>query len=44
MPIGLALWASVASLAGPGTLIAAGAGISLLVAVALTRPWLWEVD
>jgi hypothetical protein len=45
MPIGLALWASVASLAGPGTLIAFGAGVSsVMIAVALTRPWLWEVD
>jgi MFS family permease len=45
MPVGLALWAAVAGLAPPGTLIAAGAAVStLLMLVPLTRPWLHAVD
>jgi MFS family permease len=45
MPVGLAIWASVANLAPPGVLIASGAAVSSgLVAITLTRRWLWEVD
>ena len=45
MPVGLAIWASVANVAPPGVLIASGAGVSsVLVAIALTRRWLWEID
>jgi len=45
MPIGLAVWAAIANLAAPGAMIAAGALIScVLVSLALTRRWLWEVD
>ena len=45
MPVGLAIWASVANVAPPGALIASGAGVSsVLVAIALTRRWLWEID
>jgi hypothetical protein len=44
-PIGFALWAAVANLAPPGVLIASGAGVScVLISLALTRRWLWEVD
>jgi MFS family permease len=45
MPIGLAIWAGIAGLAAPGTMIATGAFISCaLVGLTLTRRWLWEVD
>src|ERR671938_465237 len=45
MPIGLAIWAGIAGLAAPGTIIATGALISsILVGLTLTRRWLWEVD
>jgi MFS family permease len=45
MPVGLALAAGVAGLTAPGTLIAAGAGVNaILLAIALTRPWLRAVD
>jgi MFS family permease len=45
MPIGLALWGSIAGVAAPGRLIAAGALISgTMLAVVLTRPWLRAVD
>ena len=45
MPLGLALAAGVSGLAAPGTLIAAGAGMNaVLLAIALTRPWLRAVD
>ena len=45
MPVGLALAAGVSGLAAPGTLIAAGAGVNaVLLAIALTRPWLRAVD
>jgi MFS family permease len=45
MPVGLAIWAGVANLAPPGLLIASGAGVScVLISLALTRRWLWEVD
>jgi MFS family permease len=45
MPVGLAVAAAVSNLAPPGTIIAVGAGASVcLFAVALTRPWLREVD
>lgn len=45
MPVGLALSAAVSGLAAPGTLIAAGAGIStLLFLVVMTRPWLRAID
>jgi MFS family permease len=45
MPVGLAFAAAVAGLADPGTLIAAGAGVNaILLAIALTRPWLRAVD
>ena len=45
MPIGLAIWAAIANLAAPGAMIAAGALIScVLVSLAFTRRWLWEVD
>jgi hypothetical protein len=44
MPVGLAL-AAVSGLAGPGTIIAIGAGTSTtLFAIVLNRPWLREVD
>ncbi|HYZ76220.1 MAG TPA: MFS transporter [Gaiellaceae bacterium] len=44
-PIGLAIWAAIADIAPPGALIASGAGVScVLIALVLTRPWLWEVD
>ena len=45
MPVGLALAAGISGLAAPGTLIAVGAGVNaLMLAVALTRPWLRAVD
>jgi MFS family permease len=45
MPIGLAIWAGIAGLAAPGTMIATGAFVSCaLVGLTLTRRWLWEVD
>jgi MFS family permease len=45
MPVGLALAAGISGLAGPGTIIAAGAGVSaVLFAIVLTRPWLREID
>ena len=45
MPVGLAVAAGISGLAAPGTIIAFGAGISaLLFALALTRPWLREID
>jgi len=45
MPAGLAVSAGVAGLAAPGTIIAAGALISVALFLAmLTRPWLREVD
>jgi MFS family permease len=45
MPIGLAIWAAIANLAAAGTMIATGAFVScVLVSIALTRRWLWEVD
>jgi MFS family permease len=45
MPIGLAIWGSVANVAPPGPMLAAGALISAgMIAVVLTRPWLREVD
>ena len=45
MPIGLAFAAVVADLADPSTLIAAGAGLNaIMLAIALSRPWLRAVD
>ena len=45
MPLGLAFSAGIASLAAPGTIIAAGALVSAsLFAIALMRPWLRAVD
>jgi len=45
MPLGLAFSAVIAGLAGPGTIIAAGALLSTgLFLVVLTRPWLRTVD
>lgn len=45
MPVGLAVAAAVASLASPGTIIAAGALLSAtMVAVTMTRPWLRAVE
>ncbi len=45
MPVGLAFAAGVSGLAAPGTLLAAGAGLSsLLILLAMTRPWLRRVD
>jgi len=45
MPVGLAMWAGLAGLAAPGTLLAIGAGASALLLVPpLFRPWLREVD
>jgi MFS family permease len=45
MPVGLALAAGISSLASPGMLIAAGAWANaVLLAIALTRPWLRAVD
>lgn len=45
MPLGLVLAAGIAPLAPAGTIIAAGAGVSvLLYALVLTRPWLRAVD
>jgi len=45
MPLGLAVAAAVASLASPGTIIAAGALTNVVMfAIALTRPWLRAVD
>jgi MFS family permease len=45
MPLGLAFAAAVSGLAAPGTLIAAGAGINVvMLTVVLTRPWLRAVD
>ena len=45
MPVGLALSAAIADVAAPGTIIAAGALVSAaLIALAMTRPWLREVD
>jgi MFS family permease len=45
MPVGLALWAVLAGVAAPGTLIAAGAAASaLLLAVPLFQPWLREIE
>lgn len=45
MPVGLALAAGVSGLASPGTLIAAGAGLNVvMLAYVLTRPWLRAVD
>ena len=45
MPVGLAFSAAIAGLAPPGTIIATGAVVSAgLFAVALTRPWLREID
>jgi MFS family permease len=45
MPIGLAFAAAVATLASPGTIIAAGALISAtLIGVTMTRPWLRAVE
>jgi MFS family permease len=45
MPLGLAFSAGIAGLAGPGTIIAAGALFSAaLIAGVMTRPWLREVD
>jgi MFS family permease len=44
-PIGLAIWAAIADIAPPGVLIGSGAGVScVLIALVLTRRWLWEVD
>ncbi len=45
MPIGLAFAAAVAGLASPGTIIATGALINVvLFAIVLTRPWLRAVE
>jgi MFS family permease len=45
MPVGLAIWGSIANLAPPGPMFAAGALASAgMIAVVLTRPWLSEVD
>ncbi len=45
MPLGLAFAAAVSGLAPPGTLIAVGAGINVvMLTVVLTRPWLRAVD
>src|SRR5262249_11847984 len=45
MPVGLALSAAIADLASPGAIIATGALVSAaLIASAMTRPWLQEVD
>jgi MFS family permease len=45
MPVGLAVAAAISGLAGPGTIIAAGAGISAaLFGIVLTRRWLREID
>jgi MFS family permease len=45
MPVGLALWAALAGVAAPGTLLAAGAAVStLLMLAALTRPWIRAID
>ena len=45
MPVGLALAAGISGLAAPGTIIATGALVSAaLIAAAMTRPWLREVD
>jgi MFS family permease len=45
MPVGLAIWGSIANLAPPGPMFAAGALVSAgMIAVVLTRPWLSEVD
>ena len=45
MPVGLAFAAGISGLAAPGALLAFGAGVSACrIAVALTLPWLREVD
>lgn len=45
MPIGLAVWAALAGIAAPGTLIGIGALASAtLIGLTMTRPWLREVD
>jgi len=45
MPIGHAFAAANAGLTAPGTIIAAGALINVvLIAIVLTRPWLRAVD
>jgi len=45
MPIGLAIWGALATVAPPGPMIAAGSLFSAgMIAVVLTRPWLREVD
>jgi MFS family permease len=45
MPIGLAVWGALAGVAPPGILIASGALLSaVMLASAMTRPWLREVD
>ena len=45
MPVGLAIWGSLAGVAPPGPMIAAGALASAgMIAVVLTRPWLHQID
>jgi MFS family permease len=45
MPVGLAFAAAIATLASPGTIIAAGALISAtMIGLTMTRPWLRAVD
>jgi predicted MFS family arabinose efflux permease len=45
MPVGLALSAAIADVAAPGEIIATGALVSAgLIGLAMTRPWLREVD
>src|SRR3954449_923389 len=45
MPIGLAIWGSIAGIAPPGPMIAAGALFSAgMIAAVLTRPWLRAVE
>ena len=45
MPVGLAIWGALAGIAAPGPSIALGALVSAgMIGVALTRPWLREVD
>jgi MFS family permease len=45
MPIGLAIWGSIAGIAPPGPMIAAGALASAtMIGVVLTRPWLRAVE
>lgn len=45
MPLGLAVWGALAGIAAPGPSIALGALVSAaMIGVALTRPWLREVD